>query len=598
MKKDRNADQQIERIQTDLANAQQEKEELVQKISEAQLKRATLETENKKIATEIKDISQILNRSVQETENEIEELKATYIDLLNEEATVRNDLKHNEERLAGEKSSSEKKMQHTSALKSRLRVLLSNRQAEEENVKALHSKKIEATTSFEQCKKSLDEVEGELSKKQELLQRANNRQHEMQGRVRALESMEKDFSGFYSGAKEVLLAKNGGHLTGIEGAVAELITVENQYVKAIETALGGAMQHIVTTTEQEARNAIQHLRGRNAGRATFLPLDVMKSRKIQPHLLQSIQGHPDFIGTADNLVEMEPRFKGISENLLGNVLVATHLEGASALAKKMQYRYRVVTLDGDIVNAGGSLTGGGAKGQSSIFSRKAELETLKEQVNRMAASIKVGVHQIAELKIKAGEEMHALDGARNTLEQIRSEIVSIEASIREMNIEIRSLETEISTVEMDRQGSENTESALTEKEAELKDRHKQLTNQLEEIRSQVDTLERLASDRRNEEAALTVRLNELRERAAVLREQITHQDLAITDMENTIYGLEKRIITLEEELYYFTGGENGEELPIEEIEKQISEAIASRDRIESSIQDYREQTIGSGTGIG
>ena len=102
------------------------------------------------------------------------------------------------------------------------------------------------------------------------MQKAFNKQHEMQGRVRALESMEADFSGFYSGVKEVLVAKKSGKLAGIDGAVAELISVEKDYVKAVETALGGAMQHIVTATEADARKAIGYLKAKNAGRATFL----------------------------------------------------------------------------------------------------------------------------------------------------------------------------------------------------------------------------------------------------------------------------------------------------------------------------------------
>ena len=140
----------------------------------------------------------------------------------------------------------------------------------------------EADTTYREVNQKLRKMEEELVSQQELMQKALNRQHEMRGRARALESMEADFSGFYSGVKEVLVAKKSGKLTGIDGAVAELISVEKNYIKAVETALGGAMQHIVTSTEQEARKAIAYLKMKNAGRATFLPRDVMRSRKIQP----------------------------------------------------------------------------------------------------------------------------------------------------------------------------------------------------------------------------------------------------------------------------------------------------------------------------
>ena len=294
------------------------------------------------------------------------------IDRLNEEATIRNDLKHLEERLSGEKSSSEKMSQHTTLLNERFKELSSEKKSKENTLLELKQNTIDAESKHRQSAITLRKVENELKDKQELLQKAFNRQHEMQGRMRALESMEADFSGFYSGVKEVLVAKKSGKLSGINGAVAEIVSVENDYIKAVETALGGAMQNIVTSTEGEARKAIAYLKARNAGRATFLPRDVMKSRKIQSATLKLAEQHPEFIGTADCLVQVEAEYKIITENLLGNVIVASSLSGASEIARSIGYRYRVVTTGGDIVNAGGSLTGGGVKGQASVFTRKAE----------------------------------------------------------------------------------------------------------------------------------------------------------------------------------------------------------------------------------
>ena len=167
----------------------------------------------------------------------------------------------------------------------------------------------------------------------------------------------------------------------------------------METALGGAMQHIVTATEGDARKAIGYLKAKNAGRATFLPRDVMKSRKLQPAVLRSVEQNPEFLGTADRLVQTERTYAIITENLLGNTIVAKTLAGASAIAKELGYRFRVVTVDGDIVNAGGSLTGGGVKGQASVFTRKAELETLKEQIARMAATIETATTKLGNTKM-------------------------------------------------------------------------------------------------------------------------------------------------------------------------------------------------------
>lgn len=357
LEKRRNSDQQLERIQLELVATDKEKLSLSEKLTIAREKIALSETEYGKTTVEMDGISQILKRSVKETEQQIEELKSTYIDLLNEEATIRNDLKHIGERLEGERTSSEKISQQTSILKEKFQELTKEKAGKAAALAALKRELKEADVAYRELTKLLRKTEADLHAQQELVQKALNKQHEMRGRVHALESMEADFSGFYSGVKEVLVAKKSGKLVGIDGAVAELISVDKDYIKAVETALGGAMQHIVTATELEARKAIAYLKAKNAGRATFLPRDVMKSRKIQPSSLRAVEQHPEFIGTADRLVQADAAYTIITENLLGNTIVAKTLAGASAIAKALGYRFRVVTIDGDIVNAGGSLTG-------------------------------------------------------------------------------------------------------------------------------------------------------------------------------------------------------------------------------------------------
>ena len=193
-------------------------------------------------------------------------------------------------------------------------------------------------------------------------------------------------------------------------------------MKAIETALGGALQNIVTSSEGEARKAIAYLKARNAGRATFLPRDVMKSRKIQQATLKLVEQHPNFIGTADSLVQTNDSYKVITENLLGNVIVASSLSGASEIAKSIGYRYRIVTTDGDIVNAGGSLTGGGVKGQASVFSRKAELETLKVQLTQMASSIESATKTIGDTKMTVAGLMQETEQFRRLSERLQLEV--------------------------------------------------------------------------------------------------------------------------------------------------------------------------------
>lgn len=589
LEKERNASAQIGRIQTDLSTTEIEQKELQSKLEETQKTHSILCVDYDTASVEMVEISQILKRSVKETENEIEELKSTYIDRLNEEATLRNELKHIVERLAGEKSSTEKTIEHSDSLNNRFKALTVEKKEKEQVLNSVKEQQKKATEDYAENTKTLQEVEEELRNKQQLLQQAHNKQHEMQGRMRALESMEAEFSGFFSGVKEVLVARKSGKLSGINGAVAELITVENDYIKAVETALGGAMQHIVTTSEADARKAIGYLRVRNAGRATFLPLDVMKSRKIQRSALSSIERHPEFIGTADELVSVNDQYRLIKENLLGNVLIASTLEGATEIAKTLNYRYRIVTIDGDIVNAGGSLTGGGVKGRATVFSRKAELETLKGHLNEMAASIGLATNTISDTKMRVAKWMQKTEQSRKLIESLQLEMAAAESGIRETDIAIHSIEIEVASVEMGRRGAESAGSELLKRKNNLETNHKELKEMLETIKKEVDTLERLATNRRNEEATLTKKLTELREQTAVLREQKNYKEISINEMEQALVLAQKKIVTLSEDLHYFNGSSEGKELSFDELEKEIAQAAVEKVAIESAIVDGKKQ---------
>lgn len=585
--KEKNASLQIERVEAELTNLSKEQKDLTEKLEETKENLARLNKEYEQITEKIQETSQMLNRSVKETEQEIEALKATYIDALNEEATIRNDLKHIEERLVGEQTSSEKTTEQTTLLREKLSGLQAEKKERETALAKLQEEGQKASQNYTDTKIRLKQYEDDLKQKQELMQKAYNKQHEMQGRLRALQSLEADFSGFYSGVKEVLFARSAGKVTGIEGAVAELMTVDKKYVKAVETALGGAMQHIVTTSEASARQAIGYLKAQNKGRATFLPMDVIRSRKIQASTLPMITGHAEFVGVADGLVQVEAPYRNIIENLLGNVLVAKTLAGASSIAKAIGYRYRVVTLDGDIVNAGGSLTGGGTQNRSSVFSRKAELENLKTQVTDLSASIEKGNDAILNVKMEVGKYMQRTEHYRQAAEALQLEMATAEATVRESNMAIEAVKNELETVELGRLGAQTAGSELLNKKKTLEMNHAKIAETLETLQKDISALERLTADWRNEEAALTASLTELRERAAILREQQSYQNRAIADMTITKKEIEQKIDILQEELTYLAKIEENY-VSAEEIAEEIERATKKKQQLEKEIASIRE----------
>lgn len=591
LEKQKNAAQQIERLHKESENYSFAETELKSKLETAQQQLVEAELKLSSITEEMNEIANMLKRSVRETEQQIESLKSTYIERLNEEATVRNDLKHIEERLEGEKLSASRNSEQSAQLKERYKQLQAELAEKKAQVDKLRTEQQETVAAYEQARLAQGEAEEQLAHQQQLMQQALNKQHEMQGRLRALQSMEADFSGFYSGVKEVLFAKKAGKLQGIDGAIAELITVEPKFTKAIDTALGASMQHISTATEADARRAITFLKQRNAGRATFLPRDIMKPRKIPLQTLRLVEEHPEFVGPASKLATTDQKYMLIIDHLLGNTLVVKTLEGASAIARLVQYRFRIVTLDGDVVNAGGSLTGGGSKGQTSVFTRKAELETLRQQLSQMDQTLQKATSTISRTKMSVAEKMHDTERLRKVASELQERLTVMDEASRDVTLETRTVQAELQTIDHGIRGAEHAESELIQKRHELLKHHEHVLEQLHSLQQEIEALERFASNRREEEETLTMRYNELREQAAIVRQQQTFEHNTIIQLQQELSTAEQRLQAVREELDYLMGHQDGEELSTDEIIQLIDKAHAEKKQVEQAIAENRQYRV-------
>ena len=256
-------------------------------------------------------------------------------------------------------------------------------------------------------------------------------------RARLLEDLERNLEGFSQSVKAVMREAERGVLNGIHGPVSRLIRVPEKCSVAIETALGAAMQNIVVGTEQDAKRAIGLLKERDAGRATFLPLSVIKGRVLSE---PGLSGCPGFVGVASELCSCDPKYQGVLESLLGRIAVAENLDSAVAIAGKFGYRFRVVTLDGQVVNAGGSLTGGSLAKNSGLLSRASEIEKIKKQAEGLRAQAEQAA---AALKL-AGQEVSAeeaaLSGAKGELSSAQEERIRADAECRRLSAELQTAE--------------------------------------------------------------------------------------------------------------------------------------------------------------
>ena len=311
-----------------------------------------------------------------------------------------------------------------------LEQLQERRQTEEsaaaENRKALEEAREEAAAAENVIQGHGLKMGGRQRRAQESAQQREQLSRQaaaMEDRIRLLTEMEKEYEGFSRAVKLVMQAADKGGLRGVHGPVASLMTTQEQYTVAIETALGGALQNIVVDTQNDAKSAIGYLKQRDGGRATFLPLDAVRGEKLRESRIEEEYG---FVGVASELVQYEKRYDGVFQNLLGRTVVVEDLDCGVTMARRYQNRFRIVTLDGQVINRGGSMTGGSTSRSTGVLSRAAELERLNGRASEM--------HRKLE-EAKAAEE-----ASRRELDAAQYELTTAETQRRAAEDEVLRLQ--------------------------------------------------------------------------------------------------------------------------------------------------------------
>lgn len=589
--KRQNATNQLQKLEVSLEQAQQLVIELQKQEIDKKRQFAAKQLEVQKLKEDIKHLEHSLNRSVKEIENEVEEYKNTYIDRLNEEATVKNELKNIEQQLAQQKEAAARMTDRSAEIQQELNMIREQKIVVERTLQEVDEQLAHKVEQYELLHIQFKQTSATLDEKQGMLYKAYQHQQQLKARKETLAELESDFSGFFQGVKEVLLARDKGELAGIEGAVAELVQVRSEYSQAIETALGAASQHIVTATEQHAQKAIGWLKQKRAGRATFLPKTVMKSRKVHPSSIQAAMEHPAFINIADVLVSFDETNRTIVENLLGNVLVAKNLEGASQIARLCGFKFRVVTLEGDIVNAGGSLTGGASKQQSSLFTRKAELEGLTSKLSDLESTIVTAEQAVANDKTIVSTLREQLEQLKLAGEQLRQQQLEHGSKVRELESVEKALSSRISFASSEQTDVSTREQQLFMQQTVAKQRLSELKIELEEIQSTVDQLSALKLKGETEKDLLREQSAEKKSALAVTQEQLTQLQIATAEIALNLTKATKQVDDISREILW-TKSDGLESGPSnEDIDCQVVKWTNTKENLTEEISEKRQLRV-------
>ncbi len=546
-------------------------EEALRKDGEISVLNATLEHNNETIARLTADISdadgtgatideqiEAKNAVIAQNEKLIAEKKAELENVANELSRVQNDnlefsdktveLNQRLTSLTVKLSDSKVKIsQATSSIdeiNSRKDTIASQIEATQKDIEYTQSQADESNKNLEFLKERIDEYQNSLggyqmkvdAKRQKAekikqdTEKLARQMAEKNDRARVLEDLEKNMEGFSGAVKAVLKQSQNKALSGVHGTLSQLITVDNENSTAIEIALGAAMQNVVVSTESDAKRAINYLKQNNIGRATFLPISAIKPRYMEEKNLDDNFG---FVDVASNLVDCDGQYRDIVENLLGKVMVVEDIDCAIAISKRYKNRYKIVTLDGQVMNPGGSMSGGSRGKGSGVLSRANLIEELKNEAQEIGDELKEVQAELKKVVEDANLATADLQGADADLQKAKEEYIRAEGDaklisdklqsfINQRDTMIREQENSEGRILLFNQAAENAKRESAEIEQEMADTEaelnsvsanaKELVSKRDEIREKTEqiNLDLVTLTKDSEAAKLSIEELELR----------------------------------------------------------------------------------------
>jgi chromosome segregation protein len=498
------------------------------------------------------------DHAIRSLEQQIEAGKGSIIDNLNEKASLTARQQRYETML-------EQVGVRRSEVLQKLLKFKSDESEQEEQYLALQQKgdEIEAEIEEKNQSQSTAEIKAEDLEHQvrRLNKNLNDKQQEYHTNYTKLESLRnlaERYEGYGGSIKRVMEVRDRIH--GIHGVVADIITVPKDYEIAIETALGGSIQNIVTDSEQTAKQLIDYLKKNRYGRATFLPLTSIGNKSTFNN--ERALKESGVLGLANTLVEADPQYEGLMRYLLGRVVVVDNIDNAIALARKFQYSLRIVTLEGELLSAGGSMSGGAFKNSSNLLGRKREIEDLENACTKALTDVD-----------RIQEELTLNEGM---LSECKEELEAVKAETQKLYIQQNTVRMNLAQIEDKKAEIRESYSDLDRENGQLGDQISEITATQKELLQEAEELEK-ANDSVQKDLEVW---NGLMEKAKTDREQHSKELSSIQletsglkqkddfQMEN-IRRIEQEINHLEEELSGLSTGSNGSNLVIEEKKKEI-----------------------------
>ena len=452
----------------------------------------------------------------------------------------------------------------------------------EENLRTLEEEAKAAAAELEQAREDRDSLRNIISGHTLRVQTRERRAEEaeerwrklqmedgaLRSRIHLLTELEKSYEGYQKAVKLVMAEAGRGQLKGVRGPVASLIRVPDPYAVAIEIALGGAAQNIVVEREEDGKAAISWLKRRDGGRATFLPLSAIRPSEFRD---RGVEGEKGFVGMGDALVAFDGEYRRVFSNLLGRTVIAEDMDAAIAMARKYGHRFKIVTLDGQVLNPGGSMTGGSVSRSAGILSRANELSRLQAQAQGLSQSLEEAGRDRDGAKREAAAARYELEAAQGQVRQHEDAILKLEERRDSYDARLRELRER-----------------RTERRAELEQitaRTAQTDADTEKARQRIETLEGSAAALRAEARGKEEGQTAFQEKAQAVSGEIAGEKVRLAALDAERQAIEKNLTELED-LRRELAGDREERAALLERYDEKNESL--REEIRQKEQDLQD----------
>lgn len=584
-----------------------QKSSLIKDIENERETLQVLKIEKKTIVDDINNLKEKIHSNEENLHDIIEDLKSDYIEYLNRRAVMQNEretIKQDIEKLNDRQS---RYVDDYSEVVNEREILKEKLHSINDQIKQVAILNEKEKNEKENLISQVTELNNRLNDfKQKRFQEAEQ-VTKLTSRKETLEEMKESYQGYFFGVRELLKRDKNKEQFNIFGTVFDLINVPHTYVTAIDTVLGAQAQYVVLQSEKNARDAIHWLKKENKGRATFLPLNAIETRLLSHQLYENIKDVKGFIGIASQLIEIDDQLQTIADHLLGNVIVTTNLEAANSIARLTNRRYRIVTLDGDIVYPGGSMSGGAKKrSNQSLFTREKDLQLITKTITKHQNQINELTNEIKGLENKITQINKKLENSRIHLHNQKEMFNESQSTYTQIEMQLNSLNNELKSYDLTVKHEEEEREQLITKNKELSTSLLDIEATLETTEDKINELTAKAEQKKIVEEKQQQQLHKLQITLAERQERLKNEHDKVQGLEIQLEKIMKQydaIILQLEDLKEISTSEEQKLLTEQKIEQQLnirekasltlkekrSNRIILTEQIEDEARDLKEE---------